>query len=79
MQPQLESPTPNPTPTPTHTATPSPTPTPSPSLVADYDKDGVEETQDNCPSTSNPDQKNSDGDGLGDACDTPIAGKCIEG
>ena len=32
------------------------------------DYDGVVDSQDNCPSTPNPDQKNTNGDEYGDAC-----------
>ena len=40
------------------------------SLVeADTDGDGVLDSVDNCPGTSNPDQSDMDGDGIGDACD----------
>jgi hypothetical protein len=35
---------------------------------ADADGDGVEDSQDNCPSVSNPDQRDSNHDGKGDAC-----------
>jgi hypothetical protein len=35
----------------------------------DDDGDGFRNSQDNCPSTSNPEQKDSDDDGKGDACD----------
>jgi hypothetical protein len=35
----------------------------------DVDKDGVVDLQDNCPTVANTDQKNSDSDTLGDACD----------
>jgi hypothetical protein len=35
----------------------------------DTDNDGVLDATDNCPTTSNADQKDKDGDGLGDACD----------
>lgn len=36
---------------------------------ADTDDDGFPDGSDNCPGVDNPDQKDSDGDGLGDACD----------
>ena len=35
----------------------------------DSDKDGVEDSADNCPSNTNANQADADGDGLGDACD----------
>ncbi len=37
--------------------------------VADQDKDGVADTADNCPAVANADQKDSDGDKMGDDCD----------
>jgi hypothetical protein len=37
--------------------------------VVDTDGDGVPDSQDNCPTVSNPDQSDTDGDGYGDACD----------
>jgi hypothetical protein len=40
---------------------------------ADQDHDGVSNARDNCPTVSNPDQRDSDGDGIGDVCDdTPF-------
>ena len=35
---------------------------------ADQDRDGVPDTNDNCPSVPNPDQRDSNRDGKGDAC-----------
>tara|TARA_Y100001970_G_C14240339_1_gene864530 strand:- start:480 stop:1181 length:702 start_codon:yes stop_codon:yes gene_type:complete len=35
----------------------------------DIDGDGIVSSEDNCPNISNPDQLDSDGDGLGDLCD----------
>ncbi|MEL6342213.1 MAG: thrombospondin type 3 repeat-containing protein [Myxococcota bacterium] len=35
----------------------------------DYDDDGIEDTYDNCPFVSNPDQADDDGDGVGSGCD----------
>lgn len=35
----------------------------------DTDKDGVIDKNDNCPTTYNPNQADSDGDGIGDACE----------
>jgi hypothetical protein len=41
----------------------------------DSDSDGVPNNSDNCPATSNPDQVDSDGDGIGDACEQVI---CVD-
>lgn len=38
-------------------------------VSSDSDKDGLNDSNDNCPSVYNPDQKNGDGDSFGDACD----------
>ena len=38
----------------------------------DVDGDGVPDTADNCPSTANSDQKDTNGDGVGDACSGPL-------
>ena len=38
----------------------------------DSDGDGKYDYQDNCPSVANPDQTDTDGDGMGDACDPDI-------
>lgn len=61
-------PTPTPTETPTPTPTETPTPTPYPECT-DNDTDGICNEWDNCPDVSNPDQTDSDGDTMGDACD----------
>jgi gliding motility-associated-like protein len=39
-------------------------------LVLDTDRDGVNNSSDNCPDTPNPDQADRDRDGQGDVCDT---------
>ena len=35
----------------------------------DADFDGIKDANDNCPNKANTDQKDSDGDGIGNACD----------
>ncbi len=37
--------------------------------IIDTDKDGIIDSLDNCPTIFNPDQKDTDNDGMGDACD----------
>ncbi|WP_240807204.1 thrombospondin type 3 repeat-containing protein [Polyangium spumosum] len=44
-------------------------PTLPPPTCPDRDLDGICDIGDNCPDHENPDQKDTDGDGLGDACD----------
>ena len=39
---------------------------------SDRDGDGVPDDQDNCPDVPNPDQRDSDLDGVGDACQAPV-------
>jgi hypothetical protein len=38
-------------------------------LVPDADNDTVPDSSDNCPNAANQNQQDTDGDGVGDACD----------
>ena len=42
------------------------------SNYVDSDKDGIVDSKDNCPNKYNPDQKDSNGNGVGDACDLEV-------
>lgn len=44
----------------------------SPSYAVDTDGDGSDDALDNCTLTANPDQRDSNGDGFGNACDADI-------
>ncbi len=48
-----------------------------PPRLFDKDKDSIADTFDNCPDVANPRQTDSDGDGLGDACDEDDDGDSV--
>jgi len=41
-------------------------------LLTDTDTDGIPDAGDNCPTVANPDQADSNGNGIGDACDPQL-------
>lgn len=44
----------------------------------DFDRDGVRDSEDNCPRVANPDQADDDGDAVGNACDLCEVGLACE-
>jgi Ca2+-binding RTX toxin-like protein len=52
--------------------------TPATAPPPDADGDGVEDSDDNCPSTANPDQTDDDGDDAGNACDADADGDTVD-
>jgi len=43
----------------------------APIVCGDSDGDGIPDDEDNCPHVANPDQRDSNLSGIGDACETP--------
>src|SRR5215469_1854827 len=50
----------------------NPVSVPGVQCVVDTDNDGIDDSRDNCPTVANTDQKDTDNDGIGDACDKDI-------
>jgi hypothetical protein len=50
------------------------TPPPGAVCLHDTDGDGIDDSYDNCPTVPNPDQKDTNNNGIGDACDPDIDG-----
>lgn len=46
--------------------------------ISDSDEDGIPDEEDNCVLAANPDQRDLDGDGLGDVCDDDIDGDGVD-
>ena len=47
-------------------------------IIEDQDMDGLDiKDEDNCPEVSNPDQSDTDGDGIGDACEDDLDGTMV--
>jgi hypothetical protein len=49
-------------------------PPPGAVCLHDTDGDGIDDSYDNCPTVANPDQKDTNNNGIGDACDPDIDG-----
>ena len=45
--------------------------------IADADGDGIEDTGDNCTQVANADQRDTDGDGIGNICDADFSNDCV--